>query len=121
MGSIKGRADDMLIIRGVNLFHTQIEAVLEGIEELAPQYQLIVENNGKMDTVLVKVEKEDTFQKSYNTLSPARQSEIDLTLEKKLVNKIKDNVGLSMKVSIINCGDIPRSAGGKLSRIKDLR
>ena len=121
MGSIKGRADDMLIIRGVNLFHTQIEAVLEDLEELAPQYQLVVENNGRMDTVLVKVEKEDTFQKNYNALSQARQAEIDGTLEKKLIKKIKDNVGLSMKVSIINCGDIPRSAGGKLSRIKDLR
>lgn len=121
MGKIKGRADDMLIIRGVNLFHTQIESVLADFEELAPQYQLVVENNGRMDTVLVKVEKEESFQKNYNSLSDARKAELDIELSKKLIKKIKDNVGLSMKVEVINCGDIPRSVGGKLSRIVDLR
>ena len=121
MGKIKGRADDMLIIRGVNLFHTQIESVLTDFERLAPQYQLVVENNGHMDTVLVKVEKEVTFQNDYNLLSDTRKVELDVELSEKLVKKIKDNVGLTMKVEVVNCGDIPRSGGGKLSRILDLR
>ncbi len=121
MGKIKGRADDMLIIRGVNLFHTQVESVLTDFERLAPQYQLVVENNGRMDTVLVKVEKEEAFQKDYNALSDARKTELDEELGKKLVKKIKDNVGLTMKVEVVNFGDIPRSQGGKLSRILDLR
>lgn len=121
MGEIKGRADDMLIIRGVNLFHTQIESVLTDFERLAPQYQLVVENNGRMDTVLVKVEKEEVFQNNYNSLSDERKEELDEELCKQLIKKIKDNVGLTMKVEVINCGDIPRSAGGKLSRILDLR
>ena len=121
MGSIKGRSDDMLIIRGVNLFHTQIEDVLLDVEHLAPQYQLVVENTGRMDTVLVKVEKEKSFQDQYATLSTARQAELGKELSNTLIKKIKDNVGLSMKVEVVNHGDIPRSAGGKLSRILDLR
>lgn len=121
MSEIKGRTDDMLIIRGVNLFHTQIEAVLTDFEKLAPQYQLIVENNGGMDTVKVKVEKEEVFQKEYNALSDTRKMELDSELANKLVKKIKNSVWLTMEVEVVNFGDIPRSQGGKLSRILDLR
>ena len=121
MGDIKGRADDMLIIRGVNLFHTQVESVIEKIPDLAAQYQLIVSNDGGMDAVTVKVEKEAAFQTSYNSLSKSRQSEIDHELQHLLQAKIKDTIGLSMQVHIVNSKDIPRSAGGKLSRIVDQR
>lgn len=60
MSSIKGRADDMLIIRGVNFFRTQVEDVIHKIKELSPSDRLIVERTGTMDTVKVKVEK--TYQ-----------------------------------------------------------
>jgi len=121
MGDIKGRADDMLIIRGVNLFHTQVESVIEKIPELAAQYQLIVSNDGGMDRVKVKVEKERVVQKDYNDLSSERQSELDRQLQENLQYKIKDTIGLSMQVNVVNSGDIPRSAGGKLNRIVDQR
>lgn len=121
MSEIKGRADDMLIIRGVNLFHTQIESLLTNFENLAPQYQLIVENTSSMDTVKVKVEKEEAFQKEYDSLPDARKLELDTELGNKLVKKIKGNVGLTMNVEVVQYGDIPRSQGGKLSRILDLR
>ena len=121
MGDIKGRADDMLIIRGVNLFHTQVESVIEQVPQLAAQYQLIVSNDGGMDKVSVKVEKDSPLQEDYDLLSSVRQSEINRELQQHLSGKIKDTIGLSMSVEVVNNGDIPRSAGGKLSRIVDQR
>ena len=109
MSSIKGRADDMLIIRGVNLFHTQVEEVIHKIDELSPNYRLIVSKKGTMDAVTVEVET----KKSANT------SKGDLSLQ--LTKKIKDIVGLSMSVDLKEPNSIPRSQGGKLSRIVDNR
>jgi phenylacetate-CoA ligase len=111
MGSIRGRADDMLIIRGVNLFHTQVEALLKDIPMLSSNYQLVVSRTGAMDAVLVKVEKADL------PLSDEKWAEVKAHFSK----KIKDNIGLSMQIQMMNRGDIPRSEGGKLSRIVDLR
>lgn len=121
MGAIKGRADDMLIIRGVNLFHTQVESVLDNVEKLTAQYQLVVSNDGGMDKVAVKVEKSSAAQIAYNTLTPERQSEFDLQLQEELKSTIKDTIGLTMQIEVVNSGDIPRSAGGKLNRIVDER
>ncbi|MEL7342046.1 MAG: AMP-binding protein, partial [Bacteroidota bacterium] len=108
MSAIKGRADDMLIIRGVNLFHTQIEALLPQIPELSPFYQLIVSREGNLDQVEVRVEvQEGVPQKAEYAQA--------------LTHKIKQNVGLSMQVSLTDYGEIPRSEGGKLKRIIDRR
>ncbi len=113
MGAIQGRADDMLIIRGVNLFHTQVEHVLKDIPTLSANYQLIVTRSGAMDDVEVKVEIAETHQ----GISEDQLNEIQGHFSK----KIKDNIGISMKVKIMGLGEIPRSEGGKLSRITDLR
>lgn len=109
MSSIKGRADDMLIIRGVNLFHTQVEDVIHKIKELSPNYRLVVERQGTMDTVKVEVEKTTQSQVS------------DESLSELLISRIKDNIGLSMAVQIKEPDTIPRSQGGKLNRILDNR
>jgi phenylacetate-CoA ligase len=114
MGSIKGRSDDMLIIRGVNLFHTQVEEVINNIEYLVPNYQIVVTREGIMDEVQVKVEVEERFGLE---ASEDRLKE----LKDKFSKKIKDTVGLSMKVTLLKAGEMPRSDGGKLSRIVDLR
>ena len=125
MGQIIGRADDMLIIRGVNLFHTQVEAVLQNFTELATNYQLLVKRDGKMDEVEVNVELGTDL---YNTLgrqplttdlinSNDRLSAMCRSLQK----KIKDNIGLTMKVHLMAPGEIPRSEGGKTNRIIDTR
>ena len=109
MSAIKGRADDMLIIRGVNLFHTQVESIIAEIPELTPNYQLIVSRKGTMDAVAVKVElRSDVF---------LAQKEIAARFSK----KIKDNIGIRMEVSLLKAGEIPRSQGGKLQRVVDLR
>ncbi len=106
MSAIKGRSDDMLIIRGVNLFHTQVEEVISEIDGLSPNYRLVVERKGLMDTVTVEVEANDTSDDNLRDL---------------LGNKIKNNIGLSMNINLKGINTIPRSQGGKLSRIIDQR
>lgn len=109
MSAIKGRSDDMLIIRGVNLFHTQVEEVIHEIDFLSPNYQLIVERTGTMDSVKVRVE----------TLPGVDHQSTDLEAETS--RKLKDTIGISMGVSLEVPGAIPRSEGGKLNRIIDKR
>jgi phenylacetate-CoA ligase len=113
MGPIRGRSDDMLIIRGVNLFHTQVEAILQDIEALSANYQLFVSRTGTMDKVEVKVEIAET----HSSMSDDNLKDLQGHFSK----KIKDTIGLTMNVSILKVGDISRSEGGKLSRIVDLR
>ena len=99
----------MLIIRGVNLFHTQVEEVIHMFDALSPNYRLIVTREGTMDHVKVEVEtKKGT---AADTSALAQQ----------LKKKIKDIVGLSMDIDIMASNSIPRSQGGKLSRIEDNR
>ena len=126
MSPIKGRADDMLIIRGVNLFHTQVEELINDCTELAPNYQLIVTRKSTMDNVEVKVEISKKFSKAHNingtlTKEMINESESLLTLTNKLSRKIKNSIGITMQVSLQPFGRIPKSDGGKLNRIIDLR
>ena len=120
MSPIKGRSDDMLIIRGVNLFHTQVEALLVDMEDLAPNYQLIVTREGTMDKVTLAIEVTEQLS---NQLGGGGFENADKVkqLTRELGHRIKQNIGLTMAVDIQEYGRIPRSAGGKLSRIVDLR
>lgn len=113
MSPIKGRADDMLIIRGVNLFHTQVEELIQQLPELAPHYQLIVSREKTMDELEVKVETDARRQ----LVSQNEATKLARTLGR----KIKDNIGVSARVSVVEPGEIPRSEGGKLKRIVDRR
>ena len=125
MGQILGRSDDMLIIRGVNLFHTQVEAVLEGFTDLSNNYQLLVKNEGTMDEVEVMVELDSELSKDLQLV--ALDNEIVKNhdrlgvVHRSIQKKIKDNIGLTMKVHFLMPGAIPRSEGGKLNRIVDTR
>ena len=125
MSQIVGRADDMLIIRGVNFFHTQIEDLIKDIANLSANYQVIVKREGKIDTVEVKIEVNADLQNSLNLLEITDQTldnqPILKNLQQQIVQKIKDNIGLTMRVSLQHTGSIPRSEGGKLSRLIDLR
>jgi phenylacetate-CoA ligase len=122
MAPIAGRADDMLIIRGVNLFHTQVESVLEYIPELSACYQLIVTNAGTMDEVEVDVEVAQELHESIRKEQEnALEHDIFKAALQHLKKKIKDDIGLSMKVTLKAPGTIPRSDGGKLNRIIDRR
>jgi phenylacetate-CoA ligase len=125
MGPIRGRSDDMLIIRGVNLFHTQVEEIINEIEELSPYYQLIVTRKGSMDEVEVAVELADKLQDALelHAIDEAafERHERLKQVQGYFTKKIKDSTGLSMKVTLLLNGSIPRSEGGKVSHIKDLR
>lgn len=109
MSSIKGRADEMLIIRGVNLFYTQVEEVIEQFAELVPNYRLVVTREGTMDRVEVQVEV------------AAGQEPDSPDLAARLTQKIKNTIGLSMQISLRPPGGIPGSQGGKLARVEDRR
>ncbi len=104
---VAGRNDDMLIIRGVNLYPSQIEAVLLGHPGLAPQYQLVVARQGSLDHLTVEVE--------------AAEAGADRTvLGMKLRQHIKSMLGLSCEVIVRLPGELPRSQG-KAKRVRDLR
>lgn len=112
MRRITGRSDDMLIIRGVNVFPSQVESILMQSETLSPFYQLEVFRKGSMDTLLVNVEA-----------SPPLMEQSDETREKvaaKLVRDIKEFIGVSCKVVIKGVGEVPRSQG-KAVRVIDHR
>ncbi|GAA4450088.1 phenylacetate--CoA ligase family protein [Rurimicrobium arvi] len=118
MSPIAGRADDMLIIRGVNLFHTQVEAVIQNIPELTPNYQLVVFRKGAMDEVEVRVEVESAL---FDSIAAEQDAPLEhdrfLAAFHLLQKRIKDTIGLSMRVTLEHPGAIPRSEGGKLNRI----
>jgi phenylacetate-CoA ligase len=117
MSSLRGRTDDMLIIRGVNVYPTQVAEVLSRVAELSPHYQLVVSRERTMDEVEVRAEASDDFFR-------AARGEADRAagaLGDRVSGLIKDTIGCSMKVSIVAPGSVPRSEGGKLARVLDTR
>jgi len=125
MGPIRGRADDMLIIRGVNLYPTQVEEVLKSIPEVVPHYQIVVTREGTLDEVEVKVEvAEDVFREITQEAWSEDILEADhhmRNLRDSIQSEIKGMIGLNMKVTLMVPATIPRSEGGKLRRVVDLR
>jgi phenylacetate-CoA ligase len=112
MNRLRGRSDDMLIIRGVNVFPSQIEAVLMETPGVAPHYQLIVDRQGQLDTLEVQVEvDETTFSDEVKQLQALAQN---------LQKQIKDYFTVSVKVKLVEPRSIPRSEG-KAKRVIDKR
>ncbi|BET95157.1 phenylacetate--CoA ligase PaaK [Xenorhabdus taiwanensis] len=111
MDRITGRSDDMLIIRGINVFPSQIEEQIIRFKELSPHYQLEVNHEGNHDSLSVKVELKEPDLLNH---------EQRCNLCHQLRHHIKSTVGLSTDVSIVNCGVIPRSEG-KAIRVIDNR
>jgi len=109
---LSGRSDDMLIIRGVNVFPSQIEAVLFNVEGVEPHYQLIVERDGNLDTLEVQVEvNEQSFSDKIKILQG-----LSTTIKK----DIKDLLGVTCKVRLVEPKTITRSEG-KAKRVIDNR
>ena len=111
MGRISGRSDDMLIIRGVNVFPSQIEELVLKMPALAPQYQLVVARDGHLDTLEVLGELRDT------TLTP----EAVEILSRELQHCIKTYVGVTVRVTLLPPQGIERSMTGKARRVLDRR
>ncbi len=109
---IKGRSDDMLIIRGVNIFPSQIEALLMETEGVEPHYQLIVDRINNLDTLEVKVEvSEQIFSDEIRHLQ---------NLQKKIEKDVKDLYGINIKVTLAEPKSLERFEG-KAKRVMDKR
>ncbi len=125
IGMIRGRADDMLVIRGVNVYPTQIEAALVDIAEASPHYQLAVRRVKKLDELELRLElTEPAFQRIGQGVLDDGTLQVDKdvhTLRERIQHKLHENVGISIRVSLLAPGSAPRSAGGKLRRIVDER
>jgi phenylacetate-CoA ligase len=112
MEKVTGRTDDMLIIRGVNVFPSQIEHVLMGVDGVEPHYQLEVNRQGSLDTMSVQVEVTDTlFSDEIKVLEK---------LTKKIQVEIKDLLGVTCAVKLVEPRTIQRSEG-KAQRVIDNR
>ena len=112
MDKVMGRTDDMLIIKGVNVFPSQIESVLVGMEHVGPHYQLIVRKKNFLDTLEVKVELSNgELLQSYGELE---------ALQHKIHDRLKSVLGLETKVTLAEPKSLERFQG-KAKRILDLR
>jgi phenylacetate-CoA ligase len=111
IGKITGRSDDMLIIRGVNLFPSQIEELILKTGTLAPHYQLEVTRKGHMDDLTVRVEMKPELAGDDQTRAMASAA---------LRHHIKAMIGINTKIEVMEIGGVARSEG-KAKRIVDLR
>ena len=110
IGKITGRSDDMLIIRGVNLFPSQVEEMLLQFSSLAPHYQLVLSRDGHLDSLEVLVEARDE-----HAYDPALQH------GKALEQKIKSYIGVSCSVTVLPAYGVERTLIGKARRVIDKR
>ena len=106
---VTGRSDDMLIVRGVNVYPSQVEAVLVGLPRLAPHYQLVVDRQGRLDHVTIEVEA-----------APGVPREAYPALAHEVAHHVKSTVGITTDVRVLDPGEVPRSEG-KAVRVRDLR
>jgi phenylacetate-CoA ligase len=112
MDKIYGRSDDMLIIGGVNVFPSQIESVLLEVEEVEPQYVIIVRKKGYLDQLYADVEA----KKEIYDLGPQKIAEV----EKKIESKMRGIIGIGIKIRLVPPKSITRSEG-KAKRVFDER
>lgn len=112
MTPIMGRSDDMLIIRGINVFPSQVESVILGMKEFEPQYLLVVDRKNNLDTLEVQVEvRRDFFSDDIGSM---------LRLKKTLSDRLKGVLSISAEVKLVEPNSIARSQG-KSKRVIDNR
>ena len=109
MALLRGRTDDMLVIRGVNVYPTQVESVLVRMPDLTPHYRLVVTREGTLDEVEVHVEV------------AADAGHADDVLRGRVEELIRETIGVGMRVHLLPPGEGARSEGGKLPRVEDRR
>ena len=106
MGRIMGRSDDMLIIRGINVFPSQVESVVLSMKEFAPRYLLVVDRVNNLDTLQVQVElRQEYFDQNFDTIATFQ------VLQKRLADKLKSVLSISAQVQLKAPGTIERSSG----------
>jgi phenylacetate-CoA ligase len=107
MGTVRGRRDDMLIIRGVNLYPSEVEHTLLGVAGVAPHYQLVVERPGALDELTVHCE-------------PAADGIDGADLRARVAHALRERTGITIAVELLAPGEVPRSEG-KAVRVVDRR
>ena len=125
MGPIRGRSDDLIMVQGTNLYPAQIEAIMKSIPEAVPYYQIVVTRKGSLDDIEIKVEvTEPIFREIAQETLDEQGAVADhrmRNLRTSIQSKIKGTIGLTTKVTLLAPGTIPRSAGGRVRRVLDLR
>ena len=104
---LRGRRDDMIIVRGVNLYPSNVEHLLMGVPEVAPHYQLVVDRDGAMDELTVQCE-------------PASSSVDAAALAVAVDSLLREHLGIRINVEVLSPGEVPRSEG-KAIRVVDRR
>jgi phenylacetate-CoA ligase len=112
IGKITGRSDDMLIVRGVNVFPTQIEEQILRDQRLAGTYQILLTRDGHLDNVEIRCELQHALSGKLTT------SDIQ-TISKELQHRIKTIVGISTRITVMEHDSIPRTLTGKAKRVLD--
>jgi len=110
---ITGRSDDMLIVRGVNLFPTQVEELILKIPQLAPHYQLVLSRSGNLDELEVLTE----VRAEFSALTPTERD----NLAQQLQRAVKTYIGVSANVQVADVGRVERTLTGKARRVVDKR
>ncbi len=125
MGTIQGRTDDLVILRGVNLYPTQIEEILRHEGAVSAHYQIVLSRPHAMDELELKVELSESFtadieasEDGHGRLRPSPQIE---AVKECVEKRIRESLGVRVAVSLEPCSSLPRSEGGKLRRIIDQR
>jgi phenylacetate-CoA ligase len=113
MSKVRRRTDDMLIVRGVNVFPAQIEAVLSQIEGARPHYLIVIDRKHNADDLEVRLEVEESVMTDVMSEMMAFQSSV--------ADKLQAALGLRVSVSLVEPGAIERTAGSEAKRVLDLR
>jgi phenylacetate-CoA ligase len=109
---IMGRADDMIILKGVNIYPMQVEQVLMSIPEVGQNYQIVLERDGYLDQMRVKVEvKEEYFVEDMRELK---------SLQSRISSKLRDEILITARIDLVEQNSLPKSEG-KAQRVLDLR
>jgi phenylacetate-CoA ligase len=109
MDKVTGRSDDMIILRGVNVFPTQIEEIVLRVPGLAPHFQLLLTREGRMDTMTVLIEADPGAPSARRTAAAAE-----------VIAAVKDAIGVTVAAEVSDPGSLARSTG-KLKRVIDHR
>lgn len=125
MSQIIGRVDDMLIIRGVNVFPSQIESTLISIEHITPHHQIILTREKHLDNMEVQVEITEGFFRHVGEDMFTGHAQVGVheveQLRASIHAKLHDTLGLNIQVTLLPPNKAPRSEGGKLKRVLDQR
>ncbi len=119
MSLVVGRTDDMLIIRGVNVFPSQVESVLVQFDELSPHYQLVVTRPRTLDVLEARIEVSPAWPAAPRVRDPSDHEVA--ALHDRVVKRLRGVIGIGIDVTLTAPGALPRSEGGKLRRVLDER